>query len=267
MNLTWEQRIDAVVELYHSQATQDDAFRVNQCEKVMHILNYVHAHKWNEEPSVNWDSLLQRMTAWSAAWNNQLIQKATTSPQPDQAFARFKQEQWTAQFIRYTDKFYTSLQNFVDRFKGLLAQQQSGRRTRGRVPYTDMQQDYLRLLQHVHDVPTLDDRQCMHYQKLDDPSNIQEMLQNDDSFTQMMRLAGVSVLWELDNMLDPVDADLPFLFNEMMVFYDAIIQKLTPVTPETQEMHVGPQTHGSPGSQLLQMTSLLHQLRHMCHRD
>ena len=89
MNLTWEQRIDAVVELYHSQGTQDNAFRVRQCEKIMHILNYVHAHKWDEESSVDWNSLLQSMTAWSAAWNNQLMQKATTSPQPDQAFAAF----------------------------------------------------------------------------------------------------------------------------------------------------------------------------------
>ena len=124
MNLmTWDQRLDAVVEVYHSQGTQDNAYRIRQCEKVMHILNYVNAHKWDEEASVDWDSLLQQMTAWSAAWNNQLMQKATTSPQPDQAFARIKQEQWTAQFIRYTDKFYTSLENFVHRFEGLLEQQ------------------------------------------------------------------------------------------------------------------------------------------------
>jgi hypothetical protein len=139
-----------------------------------------------------------------------------------------------------------------------------------------MQQNYLQLLQYVYDVPAIDDRQRMHYQKkLEDPSDIQAMVQGDPAFTEMLELAAVCVLWALDDMLDPTAADLPPLFDDMVDYYDRILQRLRPVTPETQEMVQGQvddtkdEVHeipDSPSSSHLQMTSLLHQLQHMCHR-
>jgi len=100
------------------------------------------------------------------------------------------------------------------------------------------------------------------------------MLQNDAAFDEMLKLAGVCVLWELDDMLQPEHAEVPFLFHEMMNYYHTIMTKLSPVTPETQEMvqeqvdDTQDQVHdmSDSASSHLQMTSLLHQLQHMCHR-
>ncbi len=77
MNLmTYDQRIDAVVEEYRSQGTQDNAVHVKQCEKILLILAHVYEHEWDMEASVDWDMLLQCMTAWSDAWNVQILQRA-----------------------------------------------------------------------------------------------------------------------------------------------------------------------------------------------
>jgi hypothetical protein len=298
MNLmTYDQRIDAVVEEYRSDAPQDNKYLVTQVEKIQGILSQIQEHKWDHEPSVEWDKLLECMVAWSKAWDSKLLNMDATQPvedldgtvrhvvviprqPPEDVLARFRLEQWTEQFIRYADRFYDSVQNFFHRLQHLTEQQRSRGRKRGRLSYTDMQQNYLQLLQYVYDVPAIDDRQRMHYQKKhEDPSDIQALVQDDDAFTEILELAGVCVLWALDDMLDPEAADLPPLFDDD--YYDRIFQKLRPVTPETQEMHVQvDETHDevdgihdevdeipeSPLSPQLQMTSLLHQLQHMCHR-
>ena len=232
--LTYDEREAAVLERYRSLATQGNAYMLDQVGKILDILSDIDKMNWQQERSVDWTQLLQSMQRWSAAWVRQL-------PSP-----AIQQEPWTAQFITYTTALHDSVQTFERRLRRIIHDQQTHGRTRGRLAYTDMQLAYLRLLQHVHDVPTIDDAQHMHYQPPDDPSGIQAMLQQDETFTSLLRAAAKAVLWALDDMLDPTEAELPPLFYEMLDLYSHIeheLQESPPATPETQEMPAGPPHH------------------------
>ena len=228
--LTYDQREAAVLERYRSLATQGNAYMLDQVVKILDILSDIDTMNWQQQLSETWTQLMQSMQHWSAAWDRRLQSQA------------IKQEPWTAQFITYTTALHDSVQTFERRLRRLIHDQQTKGRTRGRLAYTDMQLAYLRLLQHVHDVPTIDDAQHMHYQPPDDPSGIQAMLQQDEAFTRLLRAAGAAVLWAQDDMLAPTHAELPPLFDEMLDLYAHIEHELRgspPATPETQEMPAG----------------------------
>jgi len=121
-------------------------------------------------------------------------------------------------------------------------------------------------MQHVFDVPTIDDFGKMQYKKFEDPSGVQLLLQQDDNWMGLLKHAGECVLYEVDDVLHPQDHELPYLFHEMNHFYGYILEKLQEsdrvVTPETQPMDVE-----SVQSQRLQINSLLDQLKRMCHLE
>jgi hypothetical protein len=138
--------------------------------------------------------------------------------------------------------------------------------------YETMKENYMHWLQHIFDVPTIDDHD-MRYNKKDHASSVQMLLQQDTEFNKILNDAGVKILWLDENYFDQSFHALPALFNDMHEFYHAILENLSESdsresTPETQpmsiEQSIEPSSHEDQNfTQALQMKSWLHQLQHI----
>jgi hypothetical protein len=146
-----------------------------------------------------------------------------------------------------------------------------------------MQFAYMKLLQHVYDVPTINDGGDMQYTALEDASNVRMNLQNDMVVIQLLIDSGQHVLWLDEDALNRQIYELPALFHEMGHFYTYIDKKLKETefanedaaqnaleidreeSPDTQSMpddDESPHGHRRRGDgQRAQMYSLLRQLQ------
>jgi hypothetical protein len=155
-----------------------------------------------------------------------------------EALAMFRHEEWTGQFMVFLDNFYESVDDLNEKVQERISAEQ----TWAHLNYTNIKFRYIQLLQHVFDVPSIDDFGHMQYKKNDDPSRIQMLLQEDEAFINLMNIAGEHVLWLDGDFMDTSDYALPHLFHEMDKFYNDILDRLTESdrepTPETQPMYI-----------------------------
>jgi len=267
-----DQEIDQIVRKYQSDCRSDSAHCVDQIRKILAVLEYIETVDWdNDPPDVDFNVLLPNMRTWFYGWllrlvtiyeqsrHNILVANPLNVHHPSaddfvlarliqpeidltshelEAFAMFRQEEWTGQFMMYLDEFFLSVQNLIAQVK----QRTDAGDTWAHLNYTDLKFKYIQLLQHVFDVPSVDDRGDMAYRNIDDPSRMQMLLQEDENFINLLNIAGEYVLWLDDDFMDPSSHELPHLFHEMNQFYNDILDRLTESdrepTPETQPMQI-----------------------------
>lgn len=306
MNLeSYEQKFDRIFDQYSLRI--GEGYRSSQVELILGVIQEIDNVEHDQEnPAVDlkdFENLLQILRTWSTEWEQQLEQQYTrlqnvrlvTFPNPDdtavarrlppehdltcheeEAFAKFKQEEWTAQFITYGRQFYDSVELFYRHFKDRTDDQVRKGRKRSRLSYTDMQLTYVQLLQHAFDVPTIDDFNKMHYRNFDDPSRIRLTLQADERWLDLLRHAGECVLWAVDDVLAPSYRELPDVFHDMNKFYTDIHARLNPTafpsdaagsSPDADQQHsqedTQPMDYPDPHSQDAQVTALLQQLQQL----
>lgn len=305
-----DERIDEIVKQYTSASERGNTYFVSQLAQIKHILHDIESEHFNEtRPIVHWDVLLQQMRNWNTTWESNLIRMyenllqtrlvqhpgdgeytvgSLTEPNVtalmthgSEALATFQTQQWSAEFVKYKADFFTS----VERYHAKIEQ----RKTRGRdyavIPYQDMQFTYLALLQHVFDVPTINDQNVMQYRIFEDAGMIQQSLQKDHDFIDLLTAAGECVLFLDEDAMNPAFEELPYLFHEMVHYYDYIdksirskmamqshpsVEEFDPdletdeiLEPgaEMDEQHS--QNETQPMDQDAQMTTLLRQLQQM----
>ena len=311
MNLEpYQQRFDRIVEKYAAECV-GEGYRCSQVELILRVIQAIeNGDHESGTPNVelqDFETLLTIMRTWSTEWEHHLVQqyerlqnaRLVEFPSPkdiavgrhippehdltsyeQQAFAKFKQEEWTAQFVTYGRQFYDSVERFYRHFKDRTDDQQRRGRKRSRLSYTDMQLTYVRLLQHAFDVPTIDDFNKMHYRKFEDESRIQLTLQADERWLHLLHHAGECVLWAVDDVLAPSFCELPDIFHDMNKFYTDIHHRLNPAahpaslppdadgsSSDFDEQHSQEETQPlyshSPHQQDAPVTALLQQLQLM----
>ena len=268
-------RIDRVVARYEAGG-RPKAFRISQIAGIRGVLEGIHDCEEDELGGADWELLLATMRAWREAWEAQLVDKyvglrrqaravrfpgtgdvGEAVPEREDgdlacyeavAFEQFQSEAWTGRFVTCAREFYECVERFNESLQEKLGDKRSKGRRRGRMSYADVQQKYTQLLQHVFDVPTLDDRSRMGYEALPDPSGIQPLLQADGRWQELLGLAGLFVMWAADDELEPSHHELPDLFHDMEHFYGCIAGKL-------EERFLA-----GPGPAQIDLESLLRQL-------
>ena len=185
-------RIDRIVARYQKPA-RTKAFPISQINGILAVLQYI-GNRDEEELGTDWDLLLETMRADYTVATPFKEDDDLTCYEP-LAFEKFQNEPWTAHFVTYARDFYIAVQNFNVNLQEKREQRRTKGRKRGYMSYVDMQQTYIRLLQHVFDVPTLDDRNRMGYEPLKDPSGVQPLLQTDEQWQHLLNLAGSVVMW------------------------------------------------------------------------
>ena len=265
-----------------------------QINNIIEVLNDIENVDWDAHPSpiVDWNELVKEMLTCNTAWEVKLTdmyvrvmrQRFVQHPQGDDAFAvllqgeddvltayeqealaMFDAQPWTAQFNIYKQNFFESVRDSNTEVQDKILKGSANIR----LPFTTMRFAYIQLMQHVFDVPTIDDFGNMQYQKFQDPSGVQILLQQDLDWIDLLNHAGECVLYEVDDVLHPEHHELPHLFHDMTRFYGYIHNKLQAgdraVTPETQPMVV--ETDEPFQSQHLRINYLLRQLKQMCHLE
>lgn len=260
MNLeTHDQKIDKIVKEYEEATQRGKEHFIHQTESILLVLEAIESVEW-DKTSVDWNNLVRQMRDWCRKWELRLTKmyeehlRTRLAQHPEQAeysddaryavatlmepqvdlishedaaFAMFGAEQWTAKFITYTKEFIEALELFRTHLRNRI---EKGRQ-HATISYTSMQFTYLQLLQHLYDVPTINDAGKMQYEVCDDPSMMQQKLQEDEGFKNILKYAGQCVLWHVDDVMNPEYIDLPDLFYDMIHFYDYIKKKLQPVIP------------------------------------
>jgi hypothetical protein len=249
--LSREERMDQVIAKY----METKCGRRHWIEQVTHmrtVLSGLESVDW-EDPGVlaevAWPALLglmEDMRAWNLAWRAGLVAKyerlkhqrvvqdasggvsigLLTGEQPDlrareeQAFAHFVGDahKWNADLMRHTQTFYQA----VELYARTLEQKYVEGRQHAIIKYGNMQFTYIKLLQHVFDVPTIDDRDAMEYEAGKDPCLLQMSLQRDVTFIDLLLAAGEHVLWLDEDAMNQTTHYLPNLFHDMVSFYDYI---------------------------------------------
>jgi hypothetical protein len=250
--LSREERIDQVIAKYR-ETKRGSAHWLDQIAQVRALLEGLGSVDW-DEPGVSnvlqWPELLRQMRDWNMAWRMGLVEKyegmkhqrvvqdvtgnvnigLLTDARPDlmsreeEAFAMFAggAHKWNADFMRHTQKFYQA----VELYARTLQRKMDEGRQHAIIRYGNMQFTYITLLQHVFDVPTIDDLDAMEYEAGEDPFLLQMGLQQDGTFIDLLVAAGEHVLWLDEDAMNQTTHYLPDLFHDMVSFYDYIHARL-----------------------------------------
>ena len=289
----YDEEIEEIVAQY-IVAQRNNIYCEHQIKNIIEVLNDIENVDWDDHPStiVDWNFLEQKMLTCNAKWEAKLTdmyvrvmrQRLVQFPHQDyavavllqgeddvlmayeqEALAMFDTEPWTAQFNTYKLEFFESVRDSNAQVQDKILKG----RAHIRISFTTMRFAYIKLMQHVFDVPTIDNFGNMQYQKFEDPSGVQLLLQQDLDWIELLKHAGECVLYEVDDVLHPEHHELPHLFHDMTRFYGYIHNKLQAgdrsVTPETQPMVV--ETDEPFQSQHLRINYLLRQLKQMCHLE
>jgi hypothetical protein len=250
---------EAIFQKYQVAGTEE--YCKEQINKIIAVIDHIQNVDWNDAPNapnVDLDQLASDIRKCFFQWVDAR----------EEHLPSLRQERWTNQFVLYTDKLLES----VDLINTQLQAKQATASTQAYLKYETTKNNYMHWLQHIFDVPTIDDK-SMQYNKKDDPSGVQMSLQQDPDFINILYIAGLYILWLDEDYFNPSTHMLPALFNDMHEFYHAILDKLSESasresTPETQPMSSEQSIEASSlqeakFNQGLQIKSWLHQLEHI----
>jgi hypothetical protein len=249
--LSREERMDQVIAKY-TETKRGKRHWIEQVTHMRTVLSGLESLDWDDPGVVGelaWPALLGllgKMRGWNMAWRAGLVAKyeqlqhrrvvqdptgdvnigVLTGGPPDllsreeQALAHFAggAHKWNADFMRHTQTFYQA----VELYARTLERKYDEGRQHAIIKYGNMQFTYIKLLQHVFDVPTIDDRDAMGYEAGKDPCLLQLGLQHDVVFIDLLLAAGEHVLWLDEDAMNQTTHYLPNLFHDMVSFYDYI---------------------------------------------
>jgi hypothetical protein len=238
-----EQQINNIVEQYQVAGTEQ--YCKEQLNKIIAVIDYIQNIDSDALPPVDLNVVISDIHTWCEG----------TLP-------TFSQEQQTQPFVGHTQE----LLDLVEDFNTTAEEKKDAGQADAYFDYTRMKLKYMQWLQNIFDVPSIDDH-GMRYNKKDNASSVQMLLQEDTEFNKILKKVGVKILWLDENYFEQSFHALPALFNDMHVFYHAILDKLSgsrESTPETQPMSIEESSLEDPKfAQRLQMKSWLHQLEHI----
>jgi len=242
-----EQEINNIVQQYQVVGTEE--YCKEQLNKIIAVIDYIQNVDKNALPKVDLNVVMSDIHTWC-----------------ERRLPTFSQEQRTQPFVQHTQE----LLHFVEDLITTAQEKQNAGQAYAYLDYKHMKVKYMQWLQHIFDVPTIDDHD-MRYNKKDHASSVQMLLQEDTEFNEILKEVGVKILWLDENYFNQSFHALPALFNDMHVFYHAILDKLSESresTPETQPMSIEESIEPSSlqhakSTQELQMKSWLHQLQHI----
>jgi hypothetical protein len=273
--LSRDERIDQVIAKYR-ETKRGRAHWIGQLAHMRTLLDGLGSVNWND-PNVSndlhWHELLKQMRDWNMTWKVGLVQKyeelkmrrvaqdatgnvsigVLTESGPDltsheeEAFAMFAggAHKWNADFMRHTQRFYQA----VELYARTLQRKMDAGCQHAIIRYGNMQFTYIKLLQHVFDVPTIDDFDAMDYEAREDPFLLQMGLQQDAGFIDLLVAAGEYVLWLDEDAMNQTTHYLPDLFHDMVSFYDYIHARLVNGGDDVEDavsMLDGEHAEGSP---------------------